>query len=1188
MKKIEPLSKKLKHLLLLLCVFCFGSVSFATVFTISPSTSCNIYPTTLGVVPTGGDTIKILSTRTLGLKFHNIVGSASAPIVIINSGGRVMIDDTLFWGAISFLDCRYIKVTGAGDASVHFGFSLRGATSGLAFVGLSSDCEAEFIEIQNSGFFGIVAKKDFNGTPPQPLPQFTNLIIHDNYIHDVGEGMYIGETKSPGMEFRHVRIYNNVVTNCEREAIQVANCVEDIEAYNNFCSTTGLIGLYGQEGSFQIGDNTVGRFYNNIFMNCPGLGVPVFGSGDIEVFNNYISNTKGVFIDERKFSVLPSSISIMGNHFYNTMATPVTNLNGVNEMHIKNNIYNTNGIFAKNNNSSVPVWDVSGNQLLQIDSLGFSVFDGIFSPFASNPDTYNGIGPQTGLTHTMNSLPVFNQVDDQYVLFGDSLNLTITATTTDNDKLFFEVRNLPSCIVWQNSANGQIVLKGFSSTATKGVYSLIILVHDSSNNAYSRLKIKIAFKDPANSAPVFALNGSYSVEATTKLLLDVTATDANNDALEYSFLDLPGFINSSITNNHTLLQLKPLLSDKGSYSFMVVADDGYGNPDTANISVIVSDAVLVPGKVIYRINNGGPEIEDEPMNWQPDLSREPVYGIDMAYGTGSHSWSGSNNTGVPNPIFGPYRHCAFDSVFRFHFEVPTNGKYEVSLLFAERPTEVTNNKTETFNVKLEDSLVLGYYNIYNKYAYSAVREVFVADVSDQAIDIEFQSKINDAKINGFEIKFLEASNNPPLISGIGNISINEGTTDTLYFSVLDDQFPGCDTLIVSLENAPWFLQLQKIGTNFCLIIHPGYTDSGIYQAIVLHATDNCTEANQNFTVTVNEIFLNHVPILSELAAFTITEAQTANYLFSATDADNQTLTFTFVNLPTFAQFVQTANGFGKLIFNPGYNDSGVYPIVITVHDTYQATDSDTLILTVLNSQVIARIPLNASMITDLVRPPYGSWTSAAYLVDEQILDPTLNQHAVSASWKPFYNMNFAPYHIYFDLGQEYVIKKVYLHDMNSVANLDFSYGVPENWTPWFTEPCNNYNNWKLHQTDVTTRYIRLSMYSSVYAAINELAIYGYPTGLKGSEIVENPNNDGIVSHKVEDKIKIWPNPATTKLTVTGMSENASVNIYNMTGQIVSKSIYSEMNVSNLAPAIYQLVVVGENGETEFSSRLVIK
>jgi hypothetical protein len=37
------------------------------------------------------------------------------------------------------------------------------------------------------------------------LPVFENL-IHDCFIEDVFEGMYLGETKSPGMEFKYVKI----------------------------------------------------------------------------------------------------------------------------------------------------------------------------------------------------------------------------------------------------------------------------------------------------------------------------------------------------------------------------------------------------------------------------------------------------------------------------------------------------------------------------------------------------------------------------------------------------------------------------------------------------------------------------------------------------------------------------------------------------------------------------------------------------------------------------------------------------------------------------------------------------------------------------------------------------------------------------------------------------------------------
>lgn len=1187
---MENISSRLTLSIKIFLLACLTSLSlgtFATVFTINSSTPRTIFPTTLGGVPKGGDTIKVLSSRTLGMNFYNISGSPSAPIVIINSGGRVLINDTLIQVAIGFSNCRYIKVSGSGVNALRYGFSLRGALAGLSFAEMSSDCEAEYLEVQNSGFFGIVAKKDFGGNPPTPYPQFENLIVHDNYVHHVSEGVYIGETMSPGMEFRHVRVYNNVITDCNREAIQFANCVEDVEAYNNFCSNTGLKGLYAQVGSIQIGDNTVGRFYNNVLMNCPGYGFPVFGSGDIEIFNNFVENTSGIFIDERTFNTLPSSISVTGNLFYNTITAPIiTSMNGVNEMHIKSNIYNTSGIFAKNTENAVPLWQETGNTQQTIDSVHYTLLDGQFAHLPSNPAIYNGIGPKIGLSHTMNPKPTFIPVDDQYILFGDSLNLTIKANTTDNDLLSFEVRNLPSCITWQRKGNGQIVFKGLSNNASKGVYYPIVMVHDGSNNAISRLKFKIAFKNPSNSPPVLSLNNNYSVEATTKQSLNITAADADNDQTTYIFYDLPPFISKVQASNSNFLEIKPLLANIGNYLFMVVADDGYGHPDTANISLEITVAVLLPGKLLYRLNCGGPEIADVPMNWQSDVDRVTVYGVGMAYGTGSYSWSGTNVTGAPNNVFGPFRHCYADSSFRYHFPVPTNGKYEVHLLFAERSNEVNAGKSETFSVTIEDSVALNAYNVYKESGYRAVRKTFVTNVYDQAIDLVFRAQLNDAKINGIEIKFLQAANNPPKISTIVDQVINEGLKDTLIFTVMDDLFLGCGPLNVSLINAPSFVNLQKNGNVYYLICQPGFNDAGTYKSISVKSTDGCAIVVQNFNITVNDVFVNHPPVLLVPTSLTTNEGQTANYLVSATDADNQALTFAFTGLPSFMQFVTTGPGTGKLVAIPGYNDSGTYPIVVEVSDTYRATDKDTLILTVVNSPTVERIPLKASMVTDLVRPPIGSTASGSFLVDEQNLSPELKQHPVSASWKPYYNMNYAPYHIYLDLGREYMITKLYIHDMNNVADLDFSYGVPGNWVSWFTEPCNSYNNWKLHETGVATRYIRLTMYSSVYAAINELALYGYAMGLKSLAI------GGISDIKLPEAnpigIRVWPNPATTELNILGMPKNANASIYTMNGEIVLQSAYSELNVSVLKPSTYIMIIKNENGEAIFSTRIAIK
>lgn len=135
--------------------------------------------------------------------------------------------------------------------------------AGLAFTEISSDCEAEFLKISHDGFFGIMAKKNYYGSPPNPIPVFNNLSIHDCFIENVSEGMYLGETMSPGMEFRHVKLYNNIIRNTQRESIQIANMVEDIEIYNNTLINAGLESLIYHMNNLQIGDNSVANFYNN-------------------------------------------------------------------------------------------------------------------------------------------------------------------------------------------------------------------------------------------------------------------------------------------------------------------------------------------------------------------------------------------------------------------------------------------------------------------------------------------------------------------------------------------------------------------------------------------------------------------------------------------------------------------------------------------------------------------------------------------------------------------------------------------------------------------------------------------------------------------------------------------------------------------------------------------------------------
>ena len=341
-------------------------------YLIDENTSFFINSDTWSVPPTGGDTIFILSERTRALKFQNIIGDVENPVVIINTGGQVNINATTSWGAITFENCKNIKITGSGHPGFKYGFLLAAGSCGLAFSELSSDCEAEFIHINHDGFFGIMAKKDYGGNPPSPAPIFLNLKIHDCFIENVTEGMYLGETKTPGMEFKHVKIYNNIIRNTGREAIQIANMVEDVEIYNNTLLNAGMDGDLYQQNVLQIGDNSVCSVYNNILIGAEGSGIITMGMGNNTFTNNFISSNGGMFIDNRKVSDKNADIEITGNYFHNiTGNCVIKNMNEVNQLILKKNIWNNTIEFFENVSGNENNYKLINNTNKTVQSLSF-------------------------------------------------------------------------------------------------------------------------------------------------------------------------------------------------------------------------------------------------------------------------------------------------------------------------------------------------------------------------------------------------------------------------------------------------------------------------------------------------------------------------------------------------------------------------------------------------------------------------------------------------------------------------------------------------------------------------------------------------------------------------------------------------------------------------------------------------
>lgn len=1155
------------------------------VFFIGESTQTTFSNASFGVILVGGDTVKVSADRKTRLCFQEFVGSENNPIVVVNSGGRVHIKSTSF-SAIQFENCKYIKIAGNGEPAFHFGFHLQGPGFGLSFTELSSDCEAEFLEIDSCSL-GIHAKKDYWYAPPIPYPVFKNLAIHDNYIHDCCEGMYIGETKSPGMEFRHLRIYNNVVTNSGRESFQIANSVEDVEVYNNFCYNSGLDGVFAQTNNSQLGGNSIGRFYNNIFIKAPSFGAMILGMGDMFIENNYFEDNEGCFADSRYIPVPDSPLKINNNYFRKTKGGQILKLlNSVNDISVVGNRYNTNVPFVNIGKDTSTFYAYHDNNMQSVDSLQYTIEHGEFKLSINTPQKYDKLGPIAGLIHTFNSTPRLDSIADIIVNIGDSIDFPIYAHTEDGDSVFYYAKSLPFFASIIQGSNGHAKLRIVAQNQGKGVYFSSINVSDHSHNSTARQKVKIAIKDPLNLPVKFNLQNEINIEAATKLRFNISGFDPDGDSIRYTVSGLTYFMSFTANRDSAFLIVQPTYINTGTYQLVIKAEDGYSAAIVDTLVVNVVSPIFSTGRIVYRVNYGNNEVVDSPFDWQKDYGDYRSYEANYSMGTGSATWTGANSTDAPNNIFGPFRYTGV-GMQDMRFEYPCeNGRYQVNLFFAERSVEVSNNAIGTFGVYLEDSLMQDSLNIYKEVGYNALKKSFVIDVRDKSVSLKLRKIINWAKINGVEIIYKDAINMPPVIDDILNRTIYEGDTLIIKPHITDDAFNDGDSVSVSLSSSPSFVTVEKVNGEYTIQCVPNFEASGTYP-INLIISDGLLTVLESFYLTVGDFHFSP-PVWTSTNKTVITEGVKDTITVTFIDPDNDNMTLSATSIPSFGQFLSAGNGIGKIILTPGYSDAGAYSVRIVALDSFGYETTSDISFTVADGYEVVRIPLSATMITDLG----GSYFSnvPSNWINEQTLDPMLNQHPTSSAWTA--NSNALPCQFYINLGHKYVIKKMYFHDTYNIGTLYVAFGVPELWSSLFSLYTNNFNTWRFVNTDVATQYLKFSITDLSSPQVNELAIYGYlaPNDVsvewKGGKTVKSLYEIESSENELPES-KIFFDKSSSTLNVITTESKFNVEIFTLTGTLVDVSGTKQVSISHLHKGVYLINLRKKSGEVLSRAKIVV-
>lgn len=273
-----------------------------------------------------GDEICIESWERWYLKFIGLKWSKNSPIIIKNEWWLVNIDTDHAYG-LALSDSEFIHIRWDWDRNYDYGIKVRDpkAWHVVSIGWWSTDVEVNNLEIYgqkyDESYSALWAKTD-----PKCGSDFVrwkfemkNIIVHDNYIHDINQWFYFGWTFFTRVIdcwwyniqwhiMQWVKIYDNIIKRVWQDGLQVSSALStngDCEIYGNYLEDTSLKNLANQRSSITVWWGSKCDVYDNVSINSNGPWVLFLGY-EWKIYNNLIidagqewDNIDWIFIDHR-------------------------------------------------------------------------------------------------------------------------------------------------------------------------------------------------------------------------------------------------------------------------------------------------------------------------------------------------------------------------------------------------------------------------------------------------------------------------------------------------------------------------------------------------------------------------------------------------------------------------------------------------------------------------------------------------------------------------------------------------------------------------------------------------------------------------------------------------------------------------------------------------------------------------
>ncbi|MBP1909264.1 Ig-like domain-containing protein [Methanolobus bombayensis] len=562
----------------------------------------------------------------------------------------------------------------------------------------------------------------------------------------------------------------------------------------------------------------------------------------------------------------------------------------------------------------MPDYDQSGTY-----NVTFSVSDGELSDSETVTITVEHV----------NIAPVLSVIGDVYIDENQLLTISLQASDDDDDSgdtLHFSVKDAPvgSAI---NESTG--IFTWIPSYEDAGIYDIVFSVSDGTTEDTQNVEITVI---NINRLPQMNVSSQVYVAENSTLNLDLNASDPDNTPLSITTDFSIGSLNNGI------FTWTPGYEDEGSYDATFTVSDGELEV-SQTVEIIVTgsnsapvlspiDSIVVNELETLSINLTAKDIDDDELNfsknveygeladnlftWTPGINDKGIYYIVFTVSDGQLSDSKTamiavGNTNIP----------------------PTIVKTGIQYGKESETLEFTINATDPDN----ETLIYAVTDLPSGATFNTSTGSFEwTPTYEQSGEYSIEFRVSDLLYTAFDTVLVnvENVNRAPLFDPIPMCKVNETEQVKINLSATD---PDRDTISFSTD----FDNGQIIGDTF--VWDTGYYDSGEYY-ILFNVTDNDLSSSTTVHLKVNPT--NMPPEFDNIGSHSVYENETIEFSVNATDADNDTLTYSISGKPSGSSFDPKTRLFR---WTPDYRQSGTYSVEFHVTDG-ELNDSEAITIRV--------------------------------------------------------------------------------------------------------------------------------------------------------------------------------------------------------------------------------------------------